>query len=102
MQFLVDSNILLRLVNPADPQNPLAWGAVRKLHSKQDQLCVVPQNIYEFWSVATRPTNVNGLGFTVAGVQSEVARLRKLFVSLDEVSAFIAEWENLVIRHAIV
>jgi predicted nucleic acid-binding protein len=102
MQILVDSNILLRLVNSADPQNQLAWDATRKLHSQNDDLRVVPQNIYEFWSAATRPIANNGLGLTSAQAQSEVGRFRIHFVQLDDSPAIYPQWEILVTQYAIV
>lgn len=102
MQILVDSNILLRLVNAADPQFQLAWDAARKLHLRQDQLCVVPQNIYEFWSVGTRPANMNGLGLTAVTVQTEIGKLRSFFHRLEETPAVFVEWEKLVVLHSIV
>jgi predicted nucleic acid-binding protein len=102
MQFLVDSNILLRLVNSGDPQYQLAWDATRKLHLRNDDLCVMPQNIYEFWSAGTRPIANNGLGLTSAQARSEVGKLRNHFVLLDDSPAVYPEWEKLVIQHSIV
>ena len=39
MRILVDSNILLRVVNLGDPQRLLASGAVAKLLQKKEELC---------------------------------------------------------------
>ena len=33
-------------------------------------LCLVPQTIYEFWVVATRPTSQNGFGLAPNDVKS--------------------------------
>jgi predicted nucleic acid-binding protein len=102
MRVLVDANILLRLANAADPQHASAVGATDNLHQKGEDLCVVPQNFYEFWSVATRPRANNRLGLTVAEVQSEVARFKRFFIFLDDVPTIYAEWEKLVTFHAII
>jgi predicted nucleic acid-binding protein len=102
MNILVDANILVRLANAGDPQQLLAADSTDKLEQADNDLCIVPQNIYEFWSVATRPIANNGLGLSVAEVQSEVARFKKLFVFLDDKPALFATWENLVNLHAIV
>src|SRR5215208_4235332 len=102
MQILLDSNILLRLVNAADPQNQLSWDAVRMLHLKNEQLCLVPQNVYEFWSASTRPLLNNGLGLTVAQVQSEIGKFKRLFILLDDTPHVFPQWEKLVAQHSIV
>ena len=102
MNILVDSNILLRLSHPASPQCQLALDSTAKLRSLGDTLCVVPQNLYEFWSAATRPIRVNGLGMSVAQVQQDVANIKNFFCFLDEPTAVFAAWEKLVALHAIV
>jgi len=102
MKVLVDSNILLRLAHTNDPQHQLTKDATAKLHMAKDELCTVPQNIYEFWVVATRPISVNGLGFSVTQVQSELIRLRRLLTFVDETPAVFLEWEKLVVLHAVV
>lgn len=102
MNILVDSNILIRLSDPSSPQFQLAFDSTSRLRTHGETLCVVPQNLYEFWSVATRPTRVNGLGMSIAQVQKEVADIKKYFFFLDESTAVFAEWERLVNFHAIV
>ena len=102
MDVLVDSNILLRLVNAADPQQPLVVAAADKLLLKGENLCIVPQNLYEFWSVATRSTTQNGLGLSIPEVQKAIARFRRYFSLRDEVPTIFSEWEKLVSHHGIV
>ncbi len=102
MKILADTNILLRLANAADPQHVLASNAATKLFTANEELFVVPQNIYEFWSAATRPTSVNGLGLTVSQAKAEVYRLRTFFDLLDEKADIYAEWKRLVDQYLIV
>src|SRR5437879_719574 len=102
MKILVDSNILVRVANVADPQHWLAKDAIAKLLNKKEELCVVPQNFYEFWVVATRPTSVNGLGYTSAQAENELAIFKQEYVLLDEQPGCFAEWEKLVTHHAII
>jgi len=40
--------------------------AVAGLRQRNIDLCIVPQNLVEFWAVATRPVANNGLYFQVA------------------------------------
>jgi predicted nucleic acid-binding protein len=72
------------------------------LLNEQHQLCTVPQNFYELWVVATRPTSANGLGFLPARVSQEIARLKQVFIFLDDTPAVYSEWEALVALHSIV
>lgn len=70
--------------------------AINVLHAAGEELCVVPQNLYEFWAVATRPTASNGLGLSIAECQVEVTRIKHLFRLLPDQPALYAEWEALV------
>jgi predicted nucleic acid-binding protein len=77
--ILLDTNILLRYARTADPDFATVDTAVNTLHANGEVLCVVPQNVYEFWAVATRPTAANGLGFSAPECQVQVARIKRLF-----------------------
>ena len=58
----LDSNILVRHASPKDPLCSIAKAALGILRSDRRSLHLVPQNLYEFWVVGTRPVTVNGLG----------------------------------------
>lgn len=65
MRVLVDTNILLRSAQPNHPHSSQAVHAVSRLLRQKDSVFFCSQNIAEFWNVATRPTGVNGLGFSI-------------------------------------
>lgn len=98
--ILVDTNILLRYAHPADPTFGAVDASIAGLHAAGEVLCVVPQNIYEFWATATRPVAANGLGLSIAECQVEVARIRRLFHFLPDLPPLFTEWETLVAAHA--
>ncbi|WP_292707280.1 hypothetical protein [Nostoc sp. NMS2] len=50
MPYLVDTNVLLRSVDPSHPMNPDAVNAIRTLRDRGEQLHIVPQNLIEFWN----------------------------------------------------
>ena len=102
MNYLVDTNILTRIADPAHAMHQEALDAVKLLIQQGHKLHVVPQNFYEFWVVATRPVNVNGLGKTAAEAATELANLKALFVLLDETPAIYGVWERLVISTPVV
>jgi predicted nucleic acid-binding protein len=54
-KYLADTNLLLRLIDPASPQHWVATNALAHLVDKGDEVYVTAQNFIEFWAVATRP-----------------------------------------------
>ena len=97
--ILLDTNILLRYASTADPAFAIVDAALNTLHANGEVFCVVPQNVYEFWAAATRPTAANGLGLSVPECQTEVARIKRLFHLLPDQPTLFAEWEALVAAH---
>ena len=96
MAHLVDSNLLLRWANKADPERPVALSALRTLGRQGEVMHTTSQNYTEFWSSATPPIAANGLGLTPAHVERLVRRLRSLFPLLPETPAIFDEWLRLV------
>jgi predicted nucleic acid-binding protein len=72
------------------------------LRLRGDALYLVPQILYEFWAVATRPAAVNGLGLPVAVVAAEMARFQSFFPLSFDTPAVFSEWERLVTTHQVV
>ena len=97
--ILLDSNILLRHAKPTDPAHATARDAMAVLQVAGDVPCLVPQNLYEFWAVATRPLAVNGLGLTAAECQGTLLGFERLCLLLPDKPSLLAEWRALVIRH---
>jgi predicted nucleic acid-binding protein len=96
MNYLVDTNILTRLAEPGHAMHQPVRDAVTLLVRQGHKLHIVPQNLYEFWVVCTRPTYVNGLGKTAAEAVAELANLKALFLWFDETPAVYGIWEHLV------
>ena len=101
MSVLVDINILIRTIPSQHSPNKLAVEALTVLGHQSETLCVTPQNLYELWSVSTRPVSQNGLGLTVADTKAEIIRIKGLFQLLDETSAILPEWEKLVEKYQV-
>lgn len=78
-----------------------AASVTRQLTTQGHTLVIVPQNLYEFWVVATRPVANNGLGRSAAETAADIAYLRRLFTLLDDVPAIYPAWERLVTAHAV-
>jgi predicted nucleic acid-binding protein len=61
MLILLDTNILLRLVQPEQqPLHDIANTAITTLTNSNNQLLLSPQVLQEFYSVATRPVTARG------------------------------------------
>jgi predicted nucleic acid-binding protein len=101
MILLVDANVLLRLDHISSPQRSTAQAAIETLVDDQHLLRTVPQVLYEYWVVATRPTEVNGLGFSATKAQQLIADHKELFPPLRDERGILERWEDIVIRHAV-
>jgi predicted nucleic acid-binding protein len=99
MRVLVDTNVLLRGLDPGHPHHPTAEAATIALRRSNHVLVVAPQSLYEFWVAATRPTVANGLGKLPEQVSLEIIRLRRLFELVPDTPAIFDEWLRLVGRH---
>ena len=96
MTYLVDTDVLLRAAQPSHPAHAAAAGAVRSLLARGERLCVLPQNLIEFWAVATRPAESNGLGLEIDVAAAELDKLKAIFEPLPDTPATYPEWEKLV------
>ena len=99
MSVLVDTNILMRSIEPRHPMQRVAADSLGLLRRQAEELFMVPQNLYEFWTAATRPVAQNGLGLTPA--EAEAARFKSLFPVLDDSAAIFPVWQQLVVRHQV-
>lgn len=63
---LIDSNILLRWVQPSDPDYSVVAAALAVLVQREAVLCYTSQKLAEFWNTCTRPVDRNGYGLSPA------------------------------------
>ncbi len=98
---LVDTNILLRVSQLSNPQHPVAEAALVNLASRGVDVCVVPQIIYEFWVVATRPVASNGLGMSVSNVDQSITRLIDTVRVIRDEPDIMERWRSLVLTHEV-
>ena len=96
MTVLADTNVLLRSLYPEHPQYSAAENALAALRLRGDSLCMAPQNLIEFWAVATRSRADNGLGMSTARVLAEIATLRRFFRLLPSTPEVLEAWQSIV------
>ena len=62
MSYAIDTNVLMRSIEEDHVMHPDALGAILSLLAGGAVVCVLAQNLYEFWVAATRLLANNGLG----------------------------------------
>jgi predicted nucleic acid-binding protein len=102
VSILLDTNILLRRVQPSHSSHALAVDSVARLLAAGEAVHFTLQNIAEFWNVATRPAQHNGLGFSASVTLAEVEKIEAAFELLPDTPALYAEWRSLVVRHGVI
>ncbi len=96
MAYLIDTSILGRLANTADPHHSLASEVILELHRRGEVVNITPQVHVEFRSMATRPVAVNGLGLSTAEAEAKAAVYEATFPLLAETPAIFPAWKSLV------
>jgi predicted nucleic acid-binding protein len=71
------------------------------LRKQSQKLCIIPQNLIEFWAVATRPLASNGLGLTADEAERATKKLKRLFVLYPDTPTIFNAWENLVTKYQV-
>jgi predicted nucleic acid-binding protein len=95
-QYLLDTNIILRFSNPLDAQHELVTQAIYLLLAQGDECYLTPQVLIELWVVATRPSDVNGLGWSAQQTRSVINQLLDRFLLVDETPQIFFTWLGLV------
>jgi predicted nucleic acid-binding protein len=104
--ILLDTNLLTRMTRSHDPQAGVARAAVQTLFNRGERLILVPQNLYEFWAVATRrqgapPAGQNGLGMTPAQAGQWLRFFQRRFALLPDRDNVSRLWQALVEAHGV-
>ena len=102
MSTLVDTNVLLRQLEPEHDHHRAAIAATMHLIESGETLYVAAQSIAEFWSVATRPAAQNWLGFGVASAASAAAEIERTFeVLLSDEAIVYQHWKRLIVERRV-
>jgi len=102
MQVLVDTGILLRLLDRADPHHVDIRLAFRILRNRTDIPVTSAQNIAEFWNVCTRPASTRGgYGLSVEETDHRVRVIERLFPVLSESAGAYTLWRRLVVANGV-
>lgn len=101
MIYLVDTNILLRILHRTDPRHAIVRGAIRILRTNSHELQATSQNFIEFWNASTRPITNNGFGLTSTETAGLLRIAERLFPLLPDAPAIYPEWRRLVVEYSV-
>src|SRR4051812_32209443 len=103
MRYLIDTGILLRLVDKRDRQHPLVQTAFETLGNQGDALYITTQNIAEFWNVATRPIANNGMNLPpVVASQLFQDTIEPICTVLTEPHTLQTEFRRLLLTYNVI
>src|SRR5687767_8635343 len=94
--ILLDTNLLGRITDSADPHCAASRRANQVLPARGEQLAIVPQNLYEFWAIASRTPVGNGLGMTVNQTSQWLDFYQRRFLLLLDRDDLLPRWHQLV------
>ena len=100
-RILLDSNILLRWVEPNQPDQAIVARALDLLQSADSDLCYTSQNLGEFWNTLTRPADRNGYGLTPAQADRRARAIESQITLLPDTLGIHIEWRRLLVDHSI-
>jgi predicted nucleic acid-binding protein len=104
--ILLDTSLPVRMTRPLDPRCRVGRAAIQTLRARRERLIVVPQNLYEFWAVATRPVGAppaggSGLGMNPGQAAQWVRFFQRRFVFLPDRDQLSQLWLALVEAHGV-
>jgi predicted nucleic acid-binding protein len=98
--ILLDTNVLARTMQSASPHNQPALDALAFLRTqRRERLAIFPQVITEFYAIATRLVQSNGLGLSPDEAISRIAWIKSQYDLLDETAEIFIHWERLVAKY---
>ena len=96
MDIVADTNVWLRIADDRSAQHVEAKECLARLLDRDVKIFLLPQNVVEFWAVATRPQDANGLGWSIEQAASAVLEMRSEFSVLPENERVFEKWLEVV------
>jgi predicted nucleic acid-binding protein len=101
MSYLLDANILFRSADVASEHHLMVTDAIANLFAQGISVLICMQSITEFWAVATRPVEANGLGFTTSLAREHAETFLALYGFVPDVTNTMSIWLDLVTKHQV-
>ena len=102
MRYLIDTGILIRLIDKKDPQHLVVQTAFETIVSRADDLYITTQNIAELWNVATRPQANNGLSLPPTSIaQSYNEAIEPFCTVATEIETLPSVFRRLLLQYTV-
>jgi predicted nucleic acid-binding protein len=101
MQVLLDSNILIRWLEPDNSDQIVVKAALDRLLLEGADLCFTSQNLGEFWNTMTRPANRNGYGLSPEEAEIRIRDIEAQCTLLPDSIDVHWEWRRLLVTHSV-
>ncbi len=97
----VDSSVIVRAFNRASVDYIASLNFFEAARRAKVELVTFPQNLAEFWAVATRPIESNGLGHSIEDTARRVALIERFGKVMPEHPQAYQHWKQLVTAHEV-
>ena len=100
-QILLDTNILINILNESSTHHERAKTDVKKLLDDDHDLFVCPQVLRECYKVMTTPAKANGLGFAPERAHEEIQDLMETYGMTEDSNSSFVRWRFLVSTYSV-
>jgi len=97
--ILLDTNILIHSKLAASPHYAKVTQRLTHFYEDNEELIICPQVLYEFYVVATRPANKNGLGVSSHDALHEINNLQETFTLISDPAGLFVDWMSLLQKY---
>ncbi len=101
MRCLVDTSVLVRVVDPSSPLHERVRDFLDTL-SQDHELLVAPQCLYELWVVVSRPLASNGLGQTSGETDRIPGGILRFARLLPDPGDLVDRWRRVCLQHSVI
>jgi predicted nucleic acid-binding protein len=102
MRYLLDTGIILRLLNREAELHTEIRRAIRTLKEQNHECVTTLQNLCEFWNVCTRPQAARGgLGLTFDEAHRRLRTIERIVSILPDSPDTIRHWKELVVQYQV-
>jgi predicted nucleic acid-binding protein len=99
--WLLDSNILLRMSKADDPHYQAISSALEIFATRRARVCYTSQSLGEFWNASTRPLERNGFGLSIVETDDLARVIERDFEFLPDNQAVHDRWRRLLVEHEV-
>lgn len=101
MRVLIDTNAIISNMQKSRGDHAAVGATLRELVLRAHEPCICAQIVHEFWVVATRPADGNGLGLEPQQAANEIDRLLAAFTLISEPADMLTRWRAFCVNNSV-